>query len=119
MNQRVHYARAEQLERHLHRIGIAALLLSTLVGTSSLLAVLKESVAPWARIALGVISYVAAALAGLQAYFKFSERAMQHHAVAGKVLLGQESGCLLYVLLAVTVLVLSKSRYHVAQAIAD
>jgi hypothetical protein len=80
-NQRVHYARAEELQRYNRLIGTPSIILSAVVGTS-IFATLRQDVVFWARMAVGTISFVAAILAGLQTYFKFSERAAQHHAVA-------------------------------------
>ncbi|MBZ5611884.1 MAG: SLATT domain-containing protein [Acidobacteriia bacterium] len=80
-NQRVHYSRAEQLHRYNVLLGIPVVVLSALVGTS-IFATLKQDIIFWARMAVGITSLLTAVIAGLQTFFKFSERASQHHAVA-------------------------------------
>lgn len=79
-NQRIHYVRAEQLERMHRLLGVPAILISAIVGTS-ILVTLKQDISLWPRVVAGFISYLGAALASLQTFFRFGERASQHQMV--------------------------------------
>ena len=76
--------KSEELERWHQVIGIISIFLAAIGGTSSLYALMKENVALWAKLSIGLISYAAAVFTGLQTFFKLSERAAQHYAVAAR-----------------------------------
>ncbi|HYW20003.1 MAG TPA: SLATT domain-containing protein [Nodularia sp. (in: cyanobacteria)] len=78
-----HYEAAKTFERINYWLGIPSVILSTIVGTS-IFATIGESVDTKAQIMVGLVSVVAAALAGLQTFLRFSERAEKHRAVAAR-----------------------------------
>jgi hypothetical protein len=76
-----HYAAAARLERRHYWIGFPAVILSAAVGTS-VFASLETQVDLRIKIAVGMLSVVAAILTGLQTFWRFSERAEKHRQTA-------------------------------------
>jgi hypothetical protein len=64
-------------------LGVPVVILTTLVGTSVFATLQKETV-PLIRIAAGVASVLAAIMAGLQTFLRYSERAERHRISGGK-----------------------------------
>jgi len=79
-NQIVHYAGARQMEMAHTWLGVPAVILSVVVGSSLFASLAKES-NDTLKVLLGVASLAAAALAGLQSFLGCSEKAAQHQAL--------------------------------------
>jgi hypothetical protein len=80
-NQLQHYAAAQYFGNAHNAIGIPAVILSTIVGTT-VFATLQKQVTLGVQIGVGAISVLAAALAALQTFLRYSERAEKHRATA-------------------------------------
>jgi hypothetical protein len=76
-----HYESANWFSRLNYFFGIPVVALSTIVGTS-VFATLQKQVAPSIQLAVGMISVLAAVLASLQTFLRFSDRSTKHHAAA-------------------------------------
>jgi hypothetical protein len=83
-SQMSHYAMANRLVKQNHWIGIPVIVIAALVGTSAFASVLSDLIPIWAKVATGAASVLAAVLASLQTFFKFSERAERHKTFAAK-----------------------------------
>ncbi len=81
VSQDAHYVIATRLSRSNLMFGVPVVVLATVVGTS-VFATLQEQVASGWRIAIGVVSVLAAVLASLQTFLRFQERAEKHRAAA-------------------------------------
>lgn len=75
--QRAHYEAATYAERMHYRLGIPVVALSTIVG-ASVFATLEESPFSWVRVLVGAVSILAAVLASVQTFLRYSERAVKH-----------------------------------------
>ena len=73
----IHFDKAASCDRVNLWIAIPAVILSTVVGTS-VFSSLGSSPGFWAQVSVAAISIVVSILSGLQAYFKFPERAEKH-----------------------------------------
>jgi hypothetical protein len=82
-SQFAHYEAAKSLSQSNYTLGLPAVILSTLVGTS-IFASLGETVTPSIQISVGIISVVAATLSAVQTFLGFSERAAKHRASASR-----------------------------------
>ncbi len=82
-SQFAHYEAAKALGQSNFVLGIPALILSTIVGTS-IFASLGKTLDPSIQILVGIISVLAATLSALQTFLGFSERAAKHRAVASR-----------------------------------
>jgi hypothetical protein len=78
-----HYEAARGLEACNLGLGLPAILLATLVGTS-VFSALGRSVDSWAQILVGLLSVAAAMLSAVQTFLRFSERAEKHRAAAAR-----------------------------------
>jgi hypothetical protein len=76
-----HYQAASRLSRRNVQFGVPVVALTSLVGTS-VFATLQQNVDLSIRITVGALSVVAAVLASLQTFLRFSERAEKHRAAA-------------------------------------
>ena len=76
-----HYEAATVLEHMHRRLGVPAIVLSTIVGASVFTA-LARSPAAWIQVLVGLMSLAAALLSSLQTYQKYAERA-ERHRIAG------------------------------------
>ncbi len=65
-------------------MGVPVIVITAAVGTSAFASIVTELVPPWAKMAVGAASVLAAVLASLQTFFKFSERAERHKTFAAK-----------------------------------
>jgi hypothetical protein len=83
-NQFAHYEAIKPLSSGNYKLGVPVALLSGLVGTA-IFATLQEEAAPIGfKIAVGIISILAAVLASLQTFLRLSERAEKHRAVGAR-----------------------------------
>lgn len=76
-----HYALCTRLSRSNIRFGVPVVILTTFVGTS-VFATLQHHVNLGLRIAVGMVSVLAAVLASLQTFLRFGERAEKHRTAA-------------------------------------
>lgn len=81
VSQDAHYVIATRLGRYNLFFGIPVVVFSTIVGTS-VFATLQENVVVGWRIAVGIVSVLAAVLASLQTFLRFQERAEKHRSAA-------------------------------------
>ncbi|CAN5426787.1 hypothetical protein BH10PSE17_BH10PSE17_23310 [soil metagenome] len=78
-SQFAHYAMADRLAARGQWLGVAVILISTLIGTSVFASIAAAEDAPtWAKLIVGCLSVMAAVMSALQTFFKFSERAERH-----------------------------------------
>jgi SMODS and SLOG-associating 2TM effector domain family 4 len=83
VTQRAHYLSADYFGARKYWLGIPAVVLSTLVGTSVFATVQKQP-ALWLQITVGLASVAAALLASLQTFLGYSERAEKHRIAGAK-----------------------------------
>lgn len=76
-NQHVHYECANFFSRLNYLLGVPAFSLSGIVGTAIFASIGKEA-AGGAKVAIGLVSMVAALLSGLHTFLAFAERAEKH-----------------------------------------
>lgn len=81
VTQYAHYLSASHFGSRKYWLGIPAILLSTLVGTS-VFATIEKQPDLWIRVAVGLASVAAALLASLQTFMGYAERAEKHR-IAG------------------------------------
>lgn len=81
VSQDAHYVRSTRLSRYNLLFGIPVVVFATIVGTS-VFATLQENVVAGWRIAVGIVSVLAAVMASLQTFLRFQERAEKHRAAA-------------------------------------
>jgi hypothetical protein len=79
-----HYAMANRLAKRNLWMGVPVIVITAMVGTSAFASIVTELIPLWAKIAVGGASGLAAVLAALQTFFKFSERAERHKTFAAK-----------------------------------
>lgn len=77
-SQLAHYVMSDILARNGRWLGVPVILVTSVVGTSALASVAAELIPTWARIITGLLSILAAVLAGLQTFFNYSDRADKH-----------------------------------------
>jgi hypothetical protein len=82
-NQRIHYQCADYYARRSMLLGVPAVVISTTVG-SAVFASIEHEASGLIKIALGLLSIVAAVLAGLQTLLSYSERAERHRVTSAK-----------------------------------
>jgi hypothetical protein len=83
VTQRAHYLSADSFGRRKYWLGVPAVMLSTLVGTS-VFAGLEKQPEFWVQIAIGLASVAAALLMSLQTFLGYSERAEKHRLAGAK-----------------------------------
>ena len=83
VTQRAHYLSADHFGARKYWLGIPAVVLSTLVGTSVFATVQKEPQL-WLQIGVGLASVAAALLASLQTFLGYAERAEKHRIAGAK-----------------------------------
>ena len=76
-----HYDLASRLAQANVRFGVPVVILTSFVGTS-VFATIGRTVDLWLRIAVGMISVLAAVLASLQTFLRYGERAEKHRSAA-------------------------------------
>lgn len=79
-----HYEMANRLAKRNLWMGVPVIAITAMVGTSAFASVVADLVPVWAKVAAGGASVLAAVLASLQTFFKFSERAERHKTFAAK-----------------------------------
>lgn len=79
-----HYEAAKVYDRMNYRLGVPVIILSTLAGSSMFSNIGNISIDTSMQIAIGLSSLVAASLASLQTFFRFSEKAEKHRISASK-----------------------------------
>jgi conflict system pore-forming effector with SLATT domain len=77
VTQYAHYLSADHFGARKYWLGVPAVLLSTLVGTS-VFATIERQPELWLQIAVGLSSVAAALLASLQTFMGYTERAEKH-----------------------------------------
>ena len=82
-NQRLHYRCADYFSKRNRWLGIPAIVISTLVG-SAVFASVEHEASGTLKIALGMLSIVAAVLASLQTFLSYSERAERHRITSAR-----------------------------------
>src|SRR5262245_21153015 len=83
VTQRAHYLSADHFGKKKYWLGIPAVVLSTLVGTSVFATVQKQPEL-WLQISVGLASVAAALLTSLQTFLGYAERAEKHRLAAAK-----------------------------------
>lgn len=83
VTQRAHYLSADYFGTRKYWLGIPAVVLSTLVGTSVFATVQKQPEL-WLQITVGLASVAAALLASLQTFLGYAERAEKHRIAGAK-----------------------------------
>jgi hypothetical protein len=83
VTQRAHYLSADHFGARKYWLGIPAVVLSTLVGTSVFATVQKQPEL-WLQITVGLASVTAALLASLQTFLGYAERAEKHRIAGAK-----------------------------------
>jgi hypothetical protein len=83
VTQRAHYLSADHFGRKKYWLGIPAVMLSTVVGTS-VFATLKTQQESWLLISVGLGSVFAALLTSLQTFLGYGERAEKHRLAGAK-----------------------------------
>lgn len=83
LSQQGHYNASAYFERLNYWMGIPVVILSAFVGTS-VFATLEKNVDTRLRIVIGLISVIAAVLASLQTFFRFSDRSEIHRDFGGR-----------------------------------
>jgi hypothetical protein len=76
--QLAHFRAADRFRERNIQLGLPAIIFSTIVGTSVFASLNNGDIPQWAKIAVGLISVVAAVLTALQTFLGFSERAEKH-----------------------------------------
>src|SRR5262245_42814417 len=80
-SQYVHYACSDHFTRLHLMLGVPTIILTTLVGTAVFASLDNQNIGKF-KIAVGLVSILAAILAGLQTFLGFAERAEKHRATA-------------------------------------
>jgi hypothetical protein len=80
--QLAHFDAAMRFGKRNVQLGLPAIIFSTFVGTSVFASLNNEHIHEWLKIAVGLISVVAAVLTALQTFLGFSERAEKHRTTA-------------------------------------
>jgi hypothetical protein len=77
-----HFSAAMRFGSRNIQMGLPAIILSTIVGTSVFASLNNDKIPQWATITVGVVSVFAAVLAASQTFLSFSERAEKHRITA-------------------------------------
>jgi hypothetical protein len=80
--QKAHFESAMRFGKQNMQLGLPAIIFSTIVGTSVFASLNNDNIPQLAKIAVGLISVVAALLTALQTFLGFSERAEKHRTTA-------------------------------------
>lgn len=80
--QSAHYASADRFRLLNYIVGVPAVIFASIVGTAIFADFGKLGNDPWLAYVIGSVSILAAVLAGLQTFLRFSERAAQHASAA-------------------------------------
>lgn len=82
--QKAHYLSADYFGRKKFLLGVPAVLLSTIVGTTVFATLQKRDDSLWLQITVGLASVLAAVLTSLQTFLGYSERAEKHRIAGAK-----------------------------------
>ncbi len=83
ITQRAHYLSADHFGSRKYWLGVPAVVLSTLVGTSVFATVQKQPEL-WLQVSVGLASVLAALLTSLQTFLGYAERAEKHRIAGAK-----------------------------------
>ncbi|WP_311221445.1 MULTISPECIES: SLATT domain-containing protein [unclassified Acidovorax] len=83
VTQRAHYLSADHFSKRKYWLGVPAVILATIVGTS-VFAALSLKPDPWIQILIGLASVAAAVLTSLQTLLGYAERAEKHRLAGAK-----------------------------------
>lgn len=83
-SQMAHYEMANIFSRRERWLGVPVILITTVIGTSVFASLTSQVISPEAKIAVGMLSVVAAVLSSLQTFFKYSERSESHRSAAAR-----------------------------------
>jgi hypothetical protein len=83
-SQMSHYEMANILSARDRWLGVPVISIAAVVGTSVFASLTVQAVAPPIRIALGLLSVLAAVLAAMQTFFRFAQRAEKHRAAGAR-----------------------------------
>ena len=83
-SQFAHYNAAKPLIRANYLLGVPVTILTTFVGTALFATLEKQAASTNFRLSIGFISVIAAVLASMQTFLRFSERAEKHRGVAAR-----------------------------------
>ncbi|MCH8621580.1 DUF4231 domain-containing protein [Undibacterium sp. TS12] len=83
-SQMAHYEMANQLATRERWLGVPVILITTIIGTSVFASLTASTIAPEAKIIVGLLSVLAAVMSSLQTFFKYSERAEKHRSTAAR-----------------------------------
>jgi hypothetical protein len=83
VTQLAHYGSAEHFSKRKFALGVPAVILSALVGTT-VFATLQQQPDLWLQIMVGLASVTAALLASLQTFLGYTERAEKHRLAGAK-----------------------------------
>ena len=83
VTQRAHYLSADHFGARKYWLGVPAVVLSTLVGTSVFATVQKQPEL-WLQLSVGLASVLSALLTNLQTFLGYSERAERHRIAGAK-----------------------------------
>jgi hypothetical protein len=73
-----HYEMANVLARRGQFLGVPVILITALIGTSIFATITAQVIPTQAKVIVGLVSVIAAVLASLQTFYKYSERAEKH-----------------------------------------
>lgn len=89
--QYAHYASAQHYHNNHLWLGIPAIVLSTIVGTTVFASIKAQQFDTWIQVAIGLASVLAAVLAGLQTFFSYSSLVEKHRMAGAKYgIIGRE-----------------------------
>lgn len=79
-----HYEMAAILSKRGQWLGVPVILITAAVGTSVFASIATEAVSLQAKLAVGMLSVLAAVLSSLQTFFKYAERSEKHRAFGAR-----------------------------------
>lgn len=83
-SQMAHYEMANIFSARERWLGVPVILISTIIGTTVFASLSTQVVAPGTKIAVGMLSVLAAVLSSLQTFFKYSERSEKHRSAGAR-----------------------------------
>ncbi|GAB3550385.1 hypothetical protein GCM10027343_33320 [Noviherbaspirillum agri] len=83
-SQMAHYEMANIFSARERWLGVPVILISTIIGTTVFASVSTQAIAPETKIAVGMLSVLAAVLSSLQTFFKYSERSEKHRSAGAR-----------------------------------
>jgi hypothetical protein len=83
-NQKVNHRAAVRFMRYHYILGIPAVILSSIIGTSIFATIEKQTNTTF-KVLLGVLSILVAVITGLQTFLRYPERAAKHKEISAKL----------------------------------